>query len=623
MNPEEIGKKVKAKYPQYKDISDKEVGDKTLVKYPQYGTPTPEKESPLKSIVKSIVSPVATIAARPIQLAAELGGVSPETLDRFSKEKLGGFVAPVPQSGRDVVKDIGRGIETVSFGLGGAAVKGAVQTGLKSTLKTAVKKSAKEGIKIGATGGFGAGLSREGEVSDALLGAGIGAAGGAVLGGAIPVASRAVGETVSLGRKGFGKASSVLESRVAQREASRLEREALLKAGAPDARVAGEKLVGKEVVKDRVAQEAIKQGVPEADVALIKSSSKTDTSKMLKMLDIRKSQMTNRRTTARATDVVGDTFLNQAKYIAKVNKEAGKQLDVVARRLSGKKVDSTNALTAFAEDLNNAGVNINKKGMLDFRGSNFEGISTAQSSIQNVWSRAVRVAKDGDALQHHRVKSFIDEIVDYGKKAEGLSGKVQNILKGYRRNVDQTLDTKFAQYNKVNTVFADTISELNKINQSMGLKFRLGDSFADARAGVTMRRILSNTQSRSDILQLLESMQGVAKKYGLKIDDDIVAQINFADLLERLLKSEAPTSFLGQIERGAQAASDIGGVTSAFGRGKFLEGGTRAVVAGIRQARGISQENQIKALEALLRSGGIGKSSPTKAVSVFGRPIKK
>lgn len=69
-------------------------------------------------IVKSLVRPVATMVARPVQLGAAIAGVDEDTLDKFSKEKLGGYVAPVVRNMDDFTKEVGRAAQTVSFGLG-------------------------------------------------------------------------------------------------------------------------------------------------------------------------------------------------------------------------------------------------------------------------------------------------------------------------------------------------------------------------------------------------------------------------------------------------------------------------------------------------------------------------
>lgn len=93
----------------------------------KYNTPvagTPEKGD---GFIKSLVKAPLTMLARPVQAAAEiiLPGDNTEMLDKFSKEKLGGFVAPVPQNFKDVKKDVGRGVQTVAFGMPGLASGGA------------------------------------------------------------------------------------------------------------------------------------------------------------------------------------------------------------------------------------------------------------------------------------------------------------------------------------------------------------------------------------------------------------------------------------------------------------------------------------------------------------------
>ena len=87
------------------------------------GTPYVPQErdsgSFLGEMVKGLVSAPLTMLARPIQLAAEaiMPGDNTEAIDRFSREKLGGFVAPVPQGASDVIKDVGRAGQTVALGL--------------------------------------------------------------------------------------------------------------------------------------------------------------------------------------------------------------------------------------------------------------------------------------------------------------------------------------------------------------------------------------------------------------------------------------------------------------------------------------------------------------------------
>lgn len=125
----------------------------------------PKKEGFLKTVAKGIISPVATMLARPVQLGAEyFGGASAEDVNKATKDIAGDWVAPVPQTAQDVAKDVGRAAETVALGL---PVKGIGAA-----------------TKVGALAGAGSGLEQEGTLGGAakgaLIGGGLGLAGGIV-----------------------------------------------------------------------------------------------------------------------------------------------------------------------------------------------------------------------------------------------------------------------------------------------------------------------------------------------------------------------------------------------------------------------------------------------------------
>lgn len=452
---------------------------------------------------------------------------------------------------------------------------------------------AKQGVKAGALGGLGVGLEGK-EPTNSIVGSTlVGGALGGVLGGAF-----GSGGTALLNKAAGREAGAITKGIVADTE------KALLKAKTPDARIATKILQDGKIVVDKQARELIRQGVSEADVALIKSGSALDRRKMLKMLEIRQRQLTNKRVMDRATDVVGNTFIEDvAKPIEELNKKAAAKLNIVARGLSGKKVDTMPAILQFTNDLENSGIKLTKRGELNYSNSDFEGLKPVQDLINNVWKRARRIAKSGDAHEAHRLKTYIDEIVGYGKASEGLSGRAEGILKSVRHNIDSVLDSRFKSYNQVNTQFSDTINELEKMATAIGKRFKPGTSFADTQAGLAMRRILSNTQSRTDILQMLDGMQSVGKKYGIKYKNDVITQANFADVLEKALGSEAPTSFLGQGERFVQGA----GALSDLGQGHPVRASIKAGKYIFDVTRGINQENKINALRNLLKRQNLPK----------------
>lgn len=552
--------------------------------------------------------------------------VSRETAPRSAFGKVAEFLAPTATKtfgkltddvkGNVGLRDIiGSALEIGSYALPVGAIGKGVSLAVKAAkpvfgslvkpLVTRTLQSTAVGAGAGALSEAGRAVGEGDDIGEVVSRAGKGAVGGGAVGAVIPGAA-------TLGGKAFRTATSPFIDRAARKT----EEKALLTQGAGDARIATKKLEAGKVVTDQPAKEAVRQGIPEPDVALIKTSTGADRSKMSKMLDIREKGLTDKRyaATNRSTDVVGNTFVEQiAKPIEQLNREAGKKLDVVAQRLAGKPIDPSSAVTSLADDLGGIGVTINKRtGKLNFKNSAFEGLRSVQSDIQNVWNRAVRIAKTKDALQAHRAKTFIDQIVEYGAEGQGLKGKASTILKKFRHNIDSELDTKFKTYNQVNTTFSDTIQSMQKMAEAIGKKsFRLGDKFVDANTGTAMRRIFSNTQSRSNILGMLEESQNLLKKYGVKFDEDIVSQASFADTIEKIFGSEAPTSLLGQFSKGLETfgstgaiegAAQLGSAGSEFMRGNLVRGTIKLGTQAAEALRGVNQENRIKALRSLLHT---------------------
>ncbi len=176
----------------------------------------PKKEGLLKSIFRGITAPVVTLAARPVQLAKALGGATPEE-QAINLPFYGRIEAPTTK--KDIVKDIGRGLETVSLGVGGGIPKGAgvmsktaaaiARPGFRKvateaatqaagkTMGALIKEGAQVGLKGGAMFGAGAGLEEEATPTAAIEGAITGGIGGVALGAALPAAVGAVSKTAS------------------------------------------------------------------------------------------------------------------------------------------------------------------------------------------------------------------------------------------------------------------------------------------------------------------------------------------------------------------------------------------------------------------------------------------
>lgn len=421
-------------------------------------------------------------------------------------------------------------------------------TGVASGLKT----GAVSGASAGAAEGFFRGQANLAEDDSKGFGTTVastlgGAVGGAVLGGAIG---------------GIGGGFIGRKLRKAQlRNIAEVT---------PDARSARYTLEGQKLVKDKDAVKAINAGIDEADVALIKGASEADKQTMKEMTELANKASLDRKITDRPIDIVGDKVMNRFNVVAKANKEAANQLDNVAKGLKGQVSDFTPALSQFEDTLEGIGVNVVRDGkgkvVLDFAGSDFEGIPQAENLIKNIYQRSQSIGDD--AFEAHRLKRFIDNQVQYGKQSEGLVGNSEALVKQFRRNLDQILDGNFTDYNAVNTKFSETRKILDEFGDIAGRKFDPNSPTADIKAGLLMRRILSNSQSRGDVAVTVQNMQNAAESLGGKFDDDLITLLRYTDTLEDVFGTQATTSLRGQV---TGAIKDTTGLFSKLKSGKFTE----------------------------------------------------
>lgn len=463
--------------------------------------------------------------------------------------------------------------------------------GFASGLGRGAASGAIAGATEGAIQGAGIGMEQNkdigGIVGQSLLGAGIGGVTGGILGGIV------------------GGVTGKMKATAQRRE----ELVNLLKTK-PDSRVAQYTMKGGQLVDDPAAQEAIKQGVDEGTVATIKGSSAADKAKASQALDILEKGRFDKtyRATNRPSDVLGDSAMQRFKPVYQANVKAAQELDTVAKSLQGKTVDPVPAVQSFIDDLDNMGIGF-ENGKPVFTGSDIEGLGEPQKIIERIVKRMDDVGDD--AYELHRLKKFIDEQVDFGKTSGGLTGKTENVLKGLRHNIDEILDSSFDSYNRINTTYSETRNAIDELTSLGGSKFDPLAPNAQKKLGTLMRRILSNANSRVDVLNALNSLQEVATKYGGKFDDDIVTQAVFVDDLERLFGTSAPTSLAGETAKGFKTA---GNVTSKLKSGKgLLNMALEGTGNMIERARGIDEEGLIRSLRELLKKseGAIPPTSLT------------
>lgn len=474
--------------------------------------------------------------------------------------------------------------------------------GLASGVGGLAKLGAKEGAKLGARvaqnalvgageGALaGAGFSDEDKLKGAVQGAAIGS-----------VAGVAGGEVVNK----FQKSSAL------KKEASKL-----FETDPESSKLALYMKNGKgKIVGDKAAEEAINQGYDKGIVQVAKAASNRDRSAMLRMVNILEKGKNNSRYGAinRPADVAGDSLAKRVKFIVQTNKQAGRSVDIAARGLKGQEVDYQPAVRSFLTKLDDFGVKFDPATQkVNFTGSDFEKIPGAERAIRNLVNR-MRNTNTPDAYDVHRLKKFIDNNVEYGKNSGGSVGQAESLMKQLRADLDSALDGKFPQYDKANTAYSETKTALDAFQKAVGKTIKFDAPNLDKALGTSSRRFLSNVQSRTGLINALDDLEKIATKNGAKFDDDVITQALFADELDSVFGAAAKTSLQGDAQKATRH-----GVNAAMGN--FREAATDAIASKIDDARGINEENAIKAIKELLKRQSTSSNTRASSSEVIVRP---
>jgi len=301
----------------------------------------------------------------------------------------------------------------------------------------------------------------------------------------------------------------------------------------------------------------------------------------------------------RPSDVSGDILMQRVNIIQKANKDAGSRIDTVANTLRGKPVNMDVPQQKFLDDLGEMGITFDNRGNLNFDGSDFEGLPGPQSAIVGVFNR-MKKNPNPDGLDMHRVKRFIDENITQGKNGEGLRGRAQRSLENLRKSIDDQLDTNFPEYDDVNTQYSETIKALDAIQTVAGNKMDLTGPNAASATGTLMRRLMGNTASRVNLLDAIDKIDDVAKKFGgarhKAFDTDLETQVLIANELDRMFGVAPKTSLQGVFD----ASLDTAARTVAAPATGAIDIGIKGIKAIERKRRNINDEAAFKALINLL-----------------------
>jgi len=355
------------------------------------------------------------------------------------------------------------------------------------------------------------------------------------------------------------------------------------------------------IVRDNLAEAAIKQGWQPGVIAAMKAGTDLDRTKALQMVQRYKAGQRDEmlRATRRPTDIIGQSVDERVKFLVDTKKESGAEIDRIAKEtMIRKPVAYEPAMTKFETSLNDIGVTLNRNNegnlVAVLRGSDIEGDRAAQALLNRILARFDNTDVP-DAYKVHLAKRFIDTQVQYGKsKANPLTKQAERVVKGLRRDLNTALGEAFPAYKEANTTFSETLGALDELQSAMGKRIDLDSPNADKALGQEMRKLLSNYGSRIPLMDSLALADQIAAKYGLKIKDNIINQVIVANEIDRMFGATASTSLKGQMEQALNKGIDIArsdATTTAF----------EMLKAGIEKVRGVNEANALKAIEELLR----------------------
>ena len=360
-------------------------------------------------------------------------------------------------------------------------------------------------------------------------------------------------------------------------------------------------IVNDRVRPDQPASDALKQGWDAAVLGSVKASSDLDRRQMEKSLRIHKLGKRSASFAAknRPSDVIGESMMKRVNFLINEKTKSGKQIDNIAKtQLPGKPVNYEQPMEQFVSDLADIGVSVERGGngkfKVDLQGSDIEGDRAGAALLNRVLER-LGDTKVPDAYDVHRAKRYIDTQVSYGKRrVNPLTAEAEYIVKSLRRNLNTALGDEFPQYRQANTRFSDSLTALDQIQDAVGKKVNFESDRSNAAFGTALRKVLTNYGSRNSIIDAIDGVEMIAKKYGLKVEDDLMSQIIFVNEIDRMFGAAATGSFKGQIEQALRKGSD-------FARSSAVEKVVTLAGKAGEAVRGINEENAIKSIEEILK----------------------
>jgi len=480
-----------------------------------------------------------------------------------SVDVQGDFVDDLP-SNRQVIGSAGN---LGTLAIGGAGVSGALNSGSR-----AAKLGKLAGLGAVENTLFTAGMTAADEDRNATAGE---LAGSAALGATVGVVAPVAIAGLARGTKGIYRGvKSVVEpisKRIKNINNSNKVREIM------ESIKVNNNFIDPDSVNVNILKDSLDKQFDETQSLFLSSLNKVDKETGKKMIDMAERASVDARSIDRPLDIVSESLENKYKPILEMNQKFGSEVDKTATSLRGKQIDIQplkNIVTESLEELNIKNKIIGDGDDLvlglDFTDSVFNRLPKVQKQLSNVFDDVNNL--NNDAYRVHIFKKSIDEIVDFGKKSDGLTATAERTLKKIRANADELLDNSFAEYKVANDNFRITKEVVNQTDSLFG-KNKMDKS----RIGNKLRALFSNQQSRTQMRNYLMMLDDIGEQYNIATADNLTDQSLLVEILESVYGTQATTSLQGEVSKAIQGAS---GAVNFF---KNPLGSVKETVGGIVQ----------------------------------------
>lgn len=377
-------------------------------------------------------------------------------------------------------------------------------------------------------------------------------------------------------------------------------------------------LLGERIVDDPFGVDAVAVDWKPSFVQMVKTTDPATRLKMFEMLNTRrKIEVDDAQELAlgRPIAVAGDEVIKRYNFMRDKSIEAGRaNKDLVNTpefknapfdtRLIDDRLEEIFDDLRISYKTDSMGNPVMKDGVpqINFKDSIIEVDPSAQTVINKLMT--ILSNKNPTMAEAHTLKRKIDAMVNYEQTQSSL-GKItteaENAAKRLRATVNDALRERFPEYARNNDIMSGFMDVEGSLRKGMGKNTfaRMQEGSRDA-SGRAARRLLTNLQSRDDLMIGLRDLSAMSEELGGKFDVDLWKLAQFDANLDMNLGDIARGSFGGKVESAVKR-----GVGSALDRRGQIEMAAEAIDTLRKKAKGIdpSVQGKLDALERLVLRG--------------------